>query len=482
MNVLRTLIAPLTVVLALTPGSFGAGELDFTKIAPKVAENVGELLERAHYSKRHFDDALSKQLLKNYLEQLDYNHLFFTQKDVDGFNAKYASALDEMVLEGNTSAPLDIFAVYKKRIEDRVVKAKEQIGGSFDFKSDRMVEINRLKAPWPKDEAEADQIWRDRIESEMLDRKLMTTKKPSTAKDGAKKEDAPKEAAPKDPAAKETTPKEPAPKEDTPVVVLNRRYDQLLRSVREQGDEDIIAGFLSVLAATYDPHSEYMSRTQLDSFNIIMSLELIGIGAVLTTEEGYAKIRELVPGGPAALDGRLKVGDRVSAVAQASGDFVETVDMKLDKVVEMIRGKADTVVRLRVIPAAATDPSERKIIEINRKKVELKEQQAKGEIIERSMPDGSKQRLGWITLPSFYADMQHKNGKNSRSTTKDVRLLLERMKKENVQGLIMDLRRNGGGSLDEARSLTGLFIKSGPVVQVKKQPEPRGQVDRPRSR
>jgi carboxyl-terminal processing protease len=455
MNVLRNLIAPLAIVLALTPDSIGAGDLDFAKIAPKVAENVGELLERAHYSKRRLDDALSKQLLKNYLERLDYNHLFFTQKDVDGFNAKYAASLDEMVLQGDTSAPVQIFAVYKKRVEDRVAKVKTQINGAFEFKSDRMVEINRLKSPWPKDEAEADQIWRDRIESEMLDRTLMV-KKPATVKAGE-----PNDAAAKAPAPASTG------KEETPVSVLSRRYDQLLRSVREQGDEDVIAGFLSVLAETYDPHSEYMSRSQLDSFNITMSLELIGIGAVLNAEEGYAKIRELVPGGPAALDGRLKVGDRVAAVAQADGDFVEALDMKLDKVVEMIRGKADTVVRLRVIPAAATDPSERKIIEITRKKVELKEQQAKGEIIERSLPDGSKQRLGWITLPSFYADMQHTKGKNSRSTTKDVRILVERMKKENIQGLIVDLRRNGGGSLDEARDLTGLFIKSGPVVQVR---------------
>jgi carboxyl-terminal processing protease len=430
MNVLRTLIAPLVVTFALTPGMHGASDFDFQKIAPKVSENVSELLERAHYSKQKLDDRMSKQLLKNYLERWDYNHLFFTQKDVDEFNAKYATTLDDDLRVGNVQPATKIFEVYKKRVEDRVAKVKEQVKGTFDFSSERAVELNRLKAPWPKDEAEADQIWKDRIEGEMLDRRLSNDKV------------------------------------DSPEKVLNRRYDQLLRNIREQGAEDVIASFLSVLAETYDPHSEYLSRSQLDSFNINMSLQLVGIGAVLTSDEGYAKIRELVPGGPAAEDGRIKVGDRISAVAQDKEEFVETADLKLDKVVEMIRGKEDTVVRLKVIPGNATDPSERKIIEITRKKVKLKEQEAKAEIIERPMPDGSKQRLGWIILPSFYADMQHSGKDGAKSTTKDVLALLERLKKENIDGLVMDLRRNGGGSLEEAVNLTGLFIKRGPVVQV----------------
>ena len=281
MNVLRTLIAPLVLTFAIPPISQGASApFDFQKIAPKVTENVSELLERAHYSKRKLDDGVSKQLLKNYLERLDYNHLFFTQKDVDDFNAKYATTLDDDLRVGNTQPAVKIFDVYRKRVEDRVAKVKEQVKGNFDFDSTRAVEMNRSKSPWPKDEAEADQIWKDRIEGEMLDRKLMEDKV------------------------------------DPPVKVLTRRYDQLLRNIHEQGDEDVIAGFLSVLAETYDPHSEYMSRSQLDSFNINMSLQLVGIGAVLTSDEGYAKIRELVPGGPAAENGRLKVGDRISAVSQ----------------------------------------------------------------------------------------------------------------------------------------------------------------------
>ncbi len=431
MHALRTLITPLALSFAFSMPLGAANDFDFTKIAPKVTQNVGELLERAHYSRRKLDDGLSRQLLKNLIERLDYNHLFFTQKDVDDFSAKYALALDEAIVAGNTDVATEVFRVFRKRVEDRVAKVKEALKVEFKFEGTQTAELNRQKSPWPKDEAAADDIWKKRIEGEMLDRTLMEDKV------------------------------------EPPVKVITRRYDQLLRGIHEQSDEDVLAMYLSVLSETYDPHSEYMSRTQLDNFNINMSLALIGIGAVLTTEDGYAKIRELVPGGPAATDGRLKEGDRVSAVAQGDGDFVETVDMKLDKVVEMIRGKENTVVRLRVIPTTATDPSERKVVEITRQKVKLKEQEAKAEIIENKLPDGTTQRLGWIVLPSFYADMQRSGAAGAKSTTKDVRILLERLKKEGIQGLVMDLRRNGGGSLEEAVNLTGLFIKKGPVVIAK---------------
>ena len=428
MNVIRCLTLSVASLIAFTPTVRGGADADFKKIAPKVAQTVGELLEKAHYGRRRLDDTVSRQFLKNYLERLDYNHLFFTQKDVDGFSAKYATTLDDSIMAGDLDPSVKIYEVYRKRVEDRVAKVKVSLGEKFDFTGTRSVEVNRQKSPWPKDAGEADQIWHDRIEGELLDRTLMNDKV------------------------------------ETPVKVVTRRYEQLLRSLHEQTNEDVMAGFLSVLCETYDPHSEYMSRSQLDNFNINMSLELRGIGAVLVSEEGYAKIRELVPGGPADLSGRIKVGDRISAVAQGDSGFVETVDMKLDKVVEMIRGKEDTTVVLKVIPANATDPSVRKVVEIVRKKVKLKEQEAKAEIVERKKADGTTTRIGWIILPSFYADMQRTG---TKSTTKDILVLLERLKKENIQGLVMDLRRNGGGSLEEAVNLTGLFIKSGPVVMAR---------------
>ena len=421
------LLASIATSFLVAPFVTGAPDPDLRK----VATNVGELLEKAHFSKRSLDDTVSKQFLKNYLERLDYNHLFFTQKDVDNFTAKYATSLDDEISAGNTQAAVEIFDTFKKRAEDRVAKVKELLKEKSDFSSNRSAELRRDKAPWPKDDADADKIWRDRIESELLDRTLMNDKV------------------------------------DSPVKVITKRYDQLIRNLKEQTPEEVVSTFLTVLAETYDPHSEYMSRSQLDSFNINMRLSLVGIGAVLATDEGYAKIRELVVGGPAAKDGRLKVGDRVCAVAQGDEPFVETVDMRLDKVVEMIRGKKDTIVRLRVIPVNATDSSERKIIEIKRSEVKLTEQEAKAEIIERTKPDGTPERIGWIILPSFYADMERSRRSDAKSTTKDVLALLERLKAEKVDGIVMDLRRNGGGSLEEAVNLTGLFIKSGYVVVAK---------------
>ncbi len=427
MKHLLAFCAPLAVSVALTATSLWAETPD----PGQIEISVGRLLEQGHYSRMKLDEKVSQRFLKNYLEGLDYNHLYFTQDDVDLFTKRFGNSLNNDVLLGNPDPAFTIFKIYQKRVEDRVAKIKELLKLKYDYTSDRTVEVNRQKAAWPKDEAEADKLWKDRVEGELLQEVLN------------------KHAV------------------DPPVKVLTRRYDEVLRSLHEQSKEDIIKGFLTILAQTYDPHSEYMSKSELESFQINMRLSLVGIGAVLHSEDGYAKIAELVPGGPAAKDGRLKVGDRVAAVAQGEKDFVDSVDMKLDKVVEMIRGKKDTVVRLQVIPANAADTSVRKIIEIKRDEIKLKEQEAKAELIERPGPDGNPIRLGWIILPSFYADMEHSGAADAKSTTKDVLALINRLKQEHIQGLVMDLRHNGGGSLEEAVNLTGLFIKRGPVVQAK---------------
>ena len=391
---------------------------------------MARLLEQGHYSRRKLDEKLGQQLLKNYLEALDYNRVYFTQKDVDAFTSKYGTTLDNDILLGNPDPAFKIFQLYRQRVEARVAKAKELLKQKFDFTSNRTIEVNRQKSPWPKDEAEADKIWRERVEGEVLQETLNKNEK-------------------------------------DPVARITKRYDQMLRNLHELNNEDTVKGFLTTLAQTYDPHYEYMSRSELENFSINMRLSLVGIGAVLKSEEGYAKIMELVPGGPASKDGRIKVGDRVTAVAQGEKEFVDAVDMKLDKVVEMIRGKKDTIVRLQIIPVSASDPGMRKIVEIKRDEIKLKEQEAKAEIIERPGPDGQVQRLGWIVLPSFYADMEHSGAANAKSTTRDVLALINRLKTEGITGLVMDLRRNGGGSLEEAVNLTGLFIKKGPVVQAK---------------
>jgi len=401
----------------------------------QVALAVARWLEQAHYSRKKLDDEVSAKLLATYLELLDYNRLYFTQADVDEFQSKYGSSLDDAIFRGDLDPAREIFARFKQRVEDRVNANKKLAKKSYDFKSSRSVELNRQKAPWPKDEAEADSLWRDRVEAELLQEHLNEFKlRP-------------------------------------PEQAVTRRYDQALKNVREMDDEDVVKTFLNALAQTYDPHSEYLSPSDMENFNISMKLSLVGVGAVLRTDDGYARVMEVVPGGPADREGHLKANDRIAAVAQGNGEFEDVVDMKLDKVVEKIRGKKGSVVRLQVIPSDATDPSKRQIITITRDEVKLKDQEAKAEVLDLKDADGKTTRIGWITLPSFYANMS--GGGPAKSTTEDVAALLERLKKEGIEGLVMDLRKDGGGSLEEAINLTGLFIPRGPVVQAK---DPNGKI------
>src|SRR5213593_352232 len=392
-----------------------------------VAMSVGRLLEEGHYTRQKLNEEVSNKFLQTYLELLDFSHLFFTQKDVDELNAKYGSSMAGDVLLGTLKPAYEVYALYTKRVDDRVAKVKELLKQPIDFKSNATVELSRQKSPWPKDEAEADQLWRGRIANELLQEHLSEH------------------------------PIEPAPQ------LVARRYDRLARNVHEQDKNEQMKLFLDSLAQTYDPHSEYLSKADMKNCSSDMGLSLVGIGAMLRSEDGYAKIESLVPGGPAQVDGRLKVGDRITAVAQGQSDYVDVREMRLDKVVEMIRGKKGTRVRLLVIPSDATDPSRRKNVELVRDEIKLKDQEARADIIIRKDENGNPIKLGWLKLPSFYADMD----RHQKSTTRDVQALLKRLKKENIAGLVVDLRRNGGGSLEEALSLTGLFLKSGPIFQTK---------------
>jgi len=392
-----------------------------------IAMSVGRLLEEGHYTRQKLNEDVSRKFLQTYLEMLDFSHLFFTQKDVDDLNAKYGNSMAGDVLLGNLKPAYEIYALYTKRMDDRVAKIKELLKQPIDFKGSATVELSRQKSSWPKDDAEADQLWRGRIANELLQEHLSEH------------------------------PIEP------PAQLVARRYDRLARNVHEEDKDEQMKLYLDALAQAYDPHSEYLSKADMKNFSINMGLSLVGIGAMLRSEDGYAKIESLVPGGPAQADGRLKVGDRITAVAQGPADYVDVREMRLDKVVEMIRGKKGTHVRLLVIPSDATDPSRRKNVELVRDEIKLKDQEARADIIIRKDENGDPIKLGWLTLPSFYADMD----KHQKSTTRDVLALLKRLKKENIAGLVIDLRRNGGGSLEEALSLTGLFLKSGPIVQTK---------------
>src|SRR5467141_2698265 len=409
----------LTATIATPPAMAASRET--------IAMSVGRLLEEGHYTRQKLNEDVSRKFLQTYLEMLDFSHLFFTQKDVDELNAKYGSSMAGDVLLGNLKPAYEIYALYTKRVDDRVAKIKELLKQPPDFKNNGTIDLSRQKASWPKDQAEADQLWQGRIASELLQEHLSEH------------------------------PIEPGPQ------LVGRRYDRLARNVHEEDREEQVKLFLDALAQTYDPHSEFLSKADLKNFSINMGLSLVGIGAMLRTEDGYAKIESLVPGGPAQLDGRLKVGDRITAVAQGQADYVDVREMRLDKVVEMIRGKKGTRVRLLAIPSDAADPSRRKNVELVRDEIKLKDQEARADIIIKKDENGDPIKLGWLTLPSFYADMD----KHQKSTTRDVLALLKRLKKENIAGLVIDLRRNGGGSLEEALSLTGLFLKSGPIVQTK---------------
>ena len=427
MKIFKYVVVSLTLlsVTTLTHGQLKSNTVD----SRQVAITVAKLLEQAHFTRQKLDSSMSRKVLDTYLESLDYTKLFFTQEDIDKIHQKYDGTLDQDLIVGNVQPARDIYGIFKERVESRAGKIRKLVNENFSFKSTRTVALDRRKEPWPANEQDADNLWRDRIEGELLQEKLN------------------KFAI------------DPGPK------AVSKRYDQLVKNLEERDDNDVLQLFLNAVAQTYDPHSEYLGKGDLESFEINMRLSLTGIGAELRLEDGYAKIERLIPGGPAQMSGKVSVGDRIAAVGQGKDNFVDVVDMKLEKVVELIRGKKGSTVRLQIIPSDTSDPSKRKVVELVRDNVKLTEQEAKAELIDRTLPDGTSQKLGWITLPSFYQDMER--SRTGKSTSRDVAALIKRLEQEGIQGLVIDLRRNGGGSLDEAIKMTGLFITQGPVVQVK---------------
>ena len=407
-----------------------AGDKPNTVDPRQLAANVAQLLELDHYSRWKLGPEMSERILESYLEDLDYDKVFFTQGDVNRLSAQYGTDVGKAVLLGNLGPAKAIYDIFKARVEERIAKVRPLLSKDYNFTSNRFVDLDRRKKRWPANIDEADSVWRDRIEGELLEEKL---NKLAAAGSGPK--------------------------------IVARRYNELLKDVEDRGEEDIDEIFLNAVAESYDPHSEYMGHSNLESFEIEMRLSLIGIGAEMRSEDGYVKIQRLVPGGPAARSGKMSAGDRIVAIAQGEDPFVDSSKMTLDKAVELIRGKKGTVVRLQVLPAGAADPSKRRVVALIRATVKLTDEEAKAEIIEKVLPDGSVRRLGWITLPSFYEDTGiFRIGK---SASRDVAALLKRLNREKIRGLIVDLRSNGGGSLDEAVKMSGLFINQGPVVQVK---------------
>jgi len=422
-----------------------AQQADFNEVGRQVAI----MLQNSHFARLPYNAELSQRFLNEYLGTLDSGRMYFNQTDVDEFQLKYADRLHTLLLQGNGMQPAEeIYRVFQLRVESRVALVDKLLKeNEFDFTKDESVMRSRKDAPWPRNEKEAEELWRLQIKDAMLSEHLRRDMLAKMAKEQGKP----------DPGVDDRDPKDK----------ISLRYKRFLSSIQDVDREDIASQFLGAVAQTYDPHTSYMSFRESNRFKDGMKNELVGIGALLQGEEdGATKIMGIVVGGPADRQGALKLDDRVVAVDSLNTgkpeDMVDIMFMKIDKVVDLIRGKEKSNVALKVEPAGGA-PGETRIIVIERGKVEMKDSQATAEIIESKLEDGSTRRIGVITLPSFYADFDT----GATRSSVDVERLLLGLIDEKIDGLILDLRDNGGGSLEEVRRMTGFFINRGPVVQEK---------------
>ena len=421
-----------------------------------VAKVVSKLMQEDHLFSRPFDREISQRAFELYLKSLDPAKVYLTKSDIEEFKP-LKDTMAEQLNDGDYSLALGLFKRFIERVNQRTELAMKWIKAEHDFSIDEYLMTDVKAMDYAADEAEIEERWRKRIKYNLL--VLQSDKEDETEDDSEKQK---------------------KKKNDTPQEILERRYQGYARRMGQFSTEDVVELFISAVTNSYDPHTSYMSVGSFKNFMIQMGLQLEGIGATLqATDEGYTVIRNIVPGGAADTQGELQVEDKIFAVAQGNEDgsdadadllakkgtdFVDAIGMKLDEVVGMIRGKAGTVVRLQVMSENA---SELKVIRIIREKIKLEDSAAQGKVfLEGVKPDGSDFKIGVVDLPSFYADMGE-YGMEPRSSTTDVKKILEDFKKQNVDAVVLDLRRNGGGSLREAIDCTGLFIDLGTVVQVK---------------
>ncbi len=416
-----------------------------------VARVTANILSSKQFRKYPLDDKLSKQLLKGYLETLDPSKVYFTKEDVAGFK-KYETELDNELLTGDLVIAFEIYEILLKRMEEYQEFANSAIDKGFDFTKNESFIYDRKKAERPT-KAEQKELWRKRAKHDLLALKL-TDKALAEEKVEDKKE---VEKRKVDNLWRKS-----------PEVRLKKRTETLLTSLKKKRDIDRLQFFLSSLAHIYDPHSTYMAPKAAANFTISMQNSLVGIGAMLTTDDGYVKITSIIKGGPADKEGHLEAQDRIVAVAQGDEEPVDIVDMPLSDAVTLIRGEKGTILKLHVMKGNKGGHSVPEVITITRDKVELKDQDAQEEIRE-VIVDGKKKKIGIIDLPSFYINFKDAAERkvNYKSSTRDVKNILERFSQEGVDGVIVDLRNNGGGSLRESIQMTGLFITKGPIVQVK---------------
>lgn len=433
----------LTVVFAIPSFGFQSMETEeFGKTSEadrQVSKLVKLLMDRQHLSNRELDDTISRRAFDLFVKSLDPMKVYFDQKDVDSLG-QYRDILDDEMRNGRYTVAFKIFKRYLERVDQRVDLAMKLLDSDFDFTVDEEMITDRDQVEFAKTDEEMRDRWRKRIKFNLL------------AFNNDDDDDEKKKKA-------------------DPVEKLKKRYSLFKKRMHQTDNDDVVEMYVSAITNSYDPHTSYMSTESFKNFKIALSLQLEGIGATLQASEddGYTVIKRIVPGGAADKHGEMEVEDKIVAVGQGTedGETVDVTGMKLDDVVKMIRGKAGTVVRLVILSENAT---ETKVLKITREKIKLEDSAARGIVFEEGKkPDGAPFKVGVIDLPSFYSDFDGASRRSSdyKSTTRDVSRILTDFKKQNVDSVVVDLRRNGGGSLREAIDCTGLFIDSGPIVQVK---------------
>ncbi|MBL3527778.1 MAG: carboxy terminal-processing peptidase [gamma proteobacterium endosymbiont of Lamellibrachia anaximandri] len=391
-----------------------------------------KVINKYHYKKVKLDDEMSEQLLERYLDSLDPNRSFFTAKDIDGISL-YREKLDNYLLNARLEPAFAIFRIYRKRVDEAVETALKLLDAGFDFSIDEAYQFDREDAPWAQTQAELKDIWRKRVKNDFLNLRLTG-------------------------------------KEDDEIrKTLKERYEGLQRRISQFDSNDIYQAFINAYTLSLEPHTSYMSPSTSENFDISMRLSLEGIGAVLRMDDEFTVVQKTVAGGPAKFSGDVHAGDRIVGVGQGlEGDILDIIGWRLQDVVEKIRGPKGTVVRLLILPKDAGSGGKTQLVTLVRNKIKLEEQAAKSSVIE-GLEGMGKLRVGVIEVPTFYRDFaaEGRGEENFRSTTRDVRKLIAELKKTGVDGVVIDLRQNGGGSLSEATELTGIFIDTGPVVQIK---------------
>jgi len=416
------------------------GALAPTEDQRAVARKIGRILEETHYSRAAIDDTFSREVFKRYLEFLDPEHSYFLASDVQQLSV-YRDRFDDMIHTGNIDPGYVIFDRFKQRNRERMQYALELLKTEPDWNTTASYDFDREHAAWPATQAEMDQLWKKRVTNDAVSLLLAGKTWPQAAE------------------------------------LLRKRYQTVITRVDQIKSEDVFEDLMNAYARTYDPHTSYFSPLNSEEYRIQMSLNYEGIGASLQLIDNYVTIMNVIQGGPAATAGTLKPNDRITGVGQGdAGPVTDVVGWRLDDVVQLIRGKAGTAVRLQVLPAGAAPGSKERTLQFVRNKVTLKAQEAHSEL--KTVTDhGRTYRVGVITVPSFYEDIAAENAgdPNYRSTTRDVLRLLEKLEDQHIDGLVLDLRDNGGGYLPEATALTGLFTPHGPVVQLRGR---NGQIDK----